>query len=231
MTKYLAGDFARARFATHPDGRIAARVKPDSEYPWSTVMAGSAASRVSRTDAAMEASGWVPVQEQAGSYTRTDECTTEQHLRLRTVDLAAVIEDRDKARRERDQLQKDRTYYRDYATEQEKDIARLMKERDDNAQPRALTPADIKSLVLEREQQITRKIREAHDRDPRPSSLRIAAAVYQGLTEPTRPEGAEELEAWLDGMPESIRLNGDEHQRSVADYLAERGVRVTGAES
>lgn len=43
---------------------------------------------------------------------------------------------------------------------------------------------------------------------------------------PSRPEGAEEIEAWLDGMPEAIRLDGDEHQRLFANHLAHMGFRV-----
>ena len=56
MTKrYTAADFANARFAEHPDGRIAARLETEEARPWESV-------RDFDTDEGMAADGWVPVQ-------------------------------------------------------------------------------------------------------------------------------------------------------------------------
>ena len=54
MTKYTAADFANARFAEHPDGRIAARLQTEEARPWESV-------RDFHTDEGMAADGWVPV--------------------------------------------------------------------------------------------------------------------------------------------------------------------------
>ena len=55
MTKrYTAADFANARFAEHPDGRIAARLETEEARPWESV-------RDFHTDEGIAADGWVPV--------------------------------------------------------------------------------------------------------------------------------------------------------------------------
>ena len=55
MTKrYTAADFANAKFAEHPDGRIAARLQTEEARPWESV-------RDFHTDEGMAADGWVPV--------------------------------------------------------------------------------------------------------------------------------------------------------------------------
>lgn len=54
MTKYTAQDFENARFAEHPDGRIAARLQTEEARPWESV-------RDFHTDEGMAADGWVPV--------------------------------------------------------------------------------------------------------------------------------------------------------------------------
>ena len=55
MTKrYTAADFANARFAEHPDGRIAARLQTEEARPWESV-------RDFHADEGMAADGWVPV--------------------------------------------------------------------------------------------------------------------------------------------------------------------------
>ena len=60
-----------------------------------------------------------------------------------------------------------------------------------------------------------------------PIDALVRAIVNEVLTPPpSRPEGAEDIEAWLDGMPESIRLDGDEHQRLFANHLAHMGFRI-----
>ena len=55
MTKrYTADDFANARFAEHPDGRIAARLETEEARPWESV-------RDFHADEGIAADGWVPV--------------------------------------------------------------------------------------------------------------------------------------------------------------------------
>lgn len=80
MTNYTASDFAKAEFARHPDGRVAARTAVDWAQ-WAFKCSECATDEERNEcdghdfgpDGYMANSGWVPVQEQAGSYTRTDE--------------------------------------------------------------------------------------------------------------------------------------------------------------
>lgn len=94
-----------------------------------------------------------------------------------------------------------------------------------NAGARPLSRDTITELVKESETRLASAIRALYP-DRGMSTYRIASAVFDALTPPARPEGAEEIEAWLDGMPESIRLDGDEHQRLFANHLAHMGFRV-----
>ena len=55
MTKYTAADFANARFAEHPDGRLATRDSGSLSNPWRATGDGFA------SDASMSTFGWVPV--------------------------------------------------------------------------------------------------------------------------------------------------------------------------
>ena len=60
MTKYTAADFANARFAEHPDGRVASRANPVSSVaPWLLISEGGYIEW--RDDDDMRAFGWVPV--------------------------------------------------------------------------------------------------------------------------------------------------------------------------
>ena len=52
--KYTAADFENAKFAEHPDGRIAARLETEEARPWESV-------RDFHTDEGIAADGWVPV--------------------------------------------------------------------------------------------------------------------------------------------------------------------------
>ena len=74
MTKYTAADFANAKFAEHPDGRIAARLETEEARPWESV-------RDFHADEGMAGDGWVPVP--------TKPTLTESQYRL------ALDEDRD----------------------------------------------------------------------------------------------------------------------------------------
>ena len=53
--KYTAADFANARFAEHPDGRLATRDSGSLSNPWRSTGDGFA------SDASMSTFGWVPV--------------------------------------------------------------------------------------------------------------------------------------------------------------------------
>ena len=55
MTKYTAADFANARFAEHPSGRIAARLYEGDALDWFD------SNEYAHTDAALAHDGWVPV--------------------------------------------------------------------------------------------------------------------------------------------------------------------------
>ena len=94
-------------------------------------------------------------------------------------------------------------------------------------QENVLTDDAIKTLVAKRERVLASKIREEYSRNPFPSPLRLAAAVYQGLTEKPRPEGAYELETVI-GLNAGKWTNGADVARAVADLLAENGFRVVG---
>ena len=61
MTEYTADDFKTARFATHPDGKIAARNWDCDHGPWWAQM--PAGNWMGRSDTLMALDGWVPVQE------------------------------------------------------------------------------------------------------------------------------------------------------------------------
>ena len=53
--RYTAADFANARFAEHPDGRLATRDSGSLSNPWRATGDGFA------SDASMSTFGWVPV--------------------------------------------------------------------------------------------------------------------------------------------------------------------------
>ncbi|GAB3042086.1 hypothetical protein [Sediminivirga luteola] len=61
-TKYTAEDFARAEFARHPDGRIAARVDPDDPDQWRVTSPGGI---TWRSDQDMADGHWTPVRDPA----------------------------------------------------------------------------------------------------------------------------------------------------------------------
>ena len=54
MSTYTADDFASAKFAEHPDGRVAARTDAYPKFPWSVPLN-------EYTDESMARDGWVPV--------------------------------------------------------------------------------------------------------------------------------------------------------------------------
>lgn len=54
MTKYTADDFANAKFAEHPDGRVIARCNPEGTFAWEN-------DSFVLSDEEMAHAGWVPV--------------------------------------------------------------------------------------------------------------------------------------------------------------------------
>ena len=58
MAKYTADDFANAKFAEHPDGRIAVRFNIYPDFPWTF---NKGADTDEYRDVGMAHAGWVPV--------------------------------------------------------------------------------------------------------------------------------------------------------------------------
>ena len=88
MTKYTANDFKNAQFATHPDGKIAARNWNDEHAPWWAQM--PAGNYMGRSDYLMALDGWTPVQENPRPLT-PDAITDEMVKRARVAWLGADI--------------------------------------------------------------------------------------------------------------------------------------------
>ena len=85
MTKrYTAADFANARFAEHPDGRIAARLQTEEARPWESV-------RDFHTDEGMAADGWVPVPTES-TITESQFSELSEDIKSRTTILACALE-------------------------------------------------------------------------------------------------------------------------------------------
>lgn len=102
-------------------------------------------------------------------------------------------------------------------------------------QPRPLTPGDFQAFIQESELAIARRVRAL---DPtgrfQPSSLRLADAIYRGIRDSQRPEGAEELAAAIAEWDETgvvVRSLDQADTDELADHLAVLGYRKTGAES
>lgn len=129
--------------------------------------------------------------------------------------------------------------------EQQRDEARatknLHKERADREraradaaeQPRPLTPDDFQALIQKAETTIARRVRALDpSRNFQPSALRLADAIYRGIKDSQRPEGAEAFDPIIDA---AIRGHSDitapDVVHAIADALADEGVRAPGAES
>lgn len=102
------------------------------------------------------------------------------------------------------------TKYRAMHSEQIKTIARLQES------PRPLTADDITREMVER----GRAYMESQ-------AWTVGGLLRAALTEPTRPEGAEEIEAMVEESLSGDALS-DAQVQALADFLAKRGVRVTG---
>lgn len=194
-----------------------------------------------------------PVLEQAGSYTRNDECEelaaakaeaamcqtslagqirragqAEEHLRARTVDLVDAIEDRDKARRERDEALRhecpdlDAHWRLDEAHVTIKEQAALI-ETLHAEQPRALGPDDITDEMVLRGMQVYYTRRDSLD----DYNAGLVDQMHRMLTAtltppPARDPLAEQIE---DELIDAIGCGvlTDEEFTRVADRLAALG--------
>ena len=121
------------------------------------------------------------------------------------ADLAAAVVRADKAERERDHL----------ATV----LATTARQRDeaDKRNPRPLTADDITYEMVKRAQR-----EEERQRGDWTAPTAMRHILTAALTEPpTRPEGAEEIEAY---MRELVASHPEDHYGELADHLASRGV-------
>lgn len=236
-----AADFAKARFATRPDGKFAARVAtgPHSElYPW------RCSDIPGRADSAMAQDGFAPVREcpDPGEHEdREDDVTLLRHdLALMERRAEKAEEVADLRRSEIVRLSQDRNDWEGNALDAEDRAEKAEQERDEARkhlhdaearidelraeQPRPLTPDDITELVKKTETRLGDAIRALFP-DTAMSTYRIASAVVEALTVPTRPEGAEELERLIETSPWHLAGSCS----AEADWLASRGVRVEGS--
>ena len=126
-------------------------------------------------------------------------------IRVRNAEIAALRKRAEKAEQERDE-------YRAMHSKQIKTIARLQ----ENTRP--LTADDITDEMVER----AYAWGEGNSIAPRAGMRALLAAA---LAEPSRPEGAEEIEAVIRKV---VPSHPEDHYGDLADRLAERGVRVTG---
>ncbi|UEJ83970.1 hypothetical protein Bra3105_06570 [Brachybacterium halotolerans subsp. kimchii] len=85
MTQHTADEFAKARFATHPDGRIAARVNPADALSWVCSRREVSSDFEWRGNAAMARDGWSPLDETRTPRVATDEGAARGVRALRTM--------------------------------------------------------------------------------------------------------------------------------------------------
>lgn len=158
-------------------------------------------------------------QEVAGSYTRTDDDGLTLLMVQQQRDQATARAE--KAEKERDEARATKNMHKRRADEER---ARA----DAAAHPRTLTADDLDGEELrKRTERVQVDVLRAH-RESRADWARIA--VFAALTpQPARPEGAEELDPIVDEFLTSY-WRGDIDGADATDWLAERGVRVTGAE-
>lgn len=137
---------------------------------------------------------------------------------LSAVDALAKMSDRiRRAEEERDEARND--------------LRRALHQRDEGraGQPRRLTADDFPVEALEG---MAQRLRDEAQEWLLTKGMTLALArvlITAALTEPpARPEGAEEIEAILSELPDTMLPATDAGR---ADLLASRGVRVTGAES
>lgn len=121
--------------------------------------------------------------------------------------------------------------YREVQAERQKVVDELYRIRADE-QPRPLTADDISDEMIERAREVLAREEWVQSFDPETADMLdredhadttrvIIAALTAALTEPTRPEGAENIEAY---MREFVASHPEDHYGELADHLASRGV-------
>ena len=205
MTEYTADDFLHADFAMHPvTGSVACKGRMD----WKWILPGwydtGDARRLS--DQRMADAGWAPVRMPAGSYTRTDEpngtpdCAAEQLVHGGSLYVCTREEGHDGPH-----IAATVVLNNSVGAVWGGETAALTDQR------RPLTADDISDEMIER-------ARNAPSFDGRlsPTPRLVREMLAAALTEPTRPEGAEKVEAVLHQYW-SGDINGDD----LADRIVE----------
>lgn len=126
----------------------------------------------------------------------------------------------DEAMARAERAERERDEWKDSAIKAMADLERA-------EQPRPLTADDITDEMVKRGNDAWSALRSPENTFPR---LIVETILRAALTEPSRPEGAEEIEDLLaDWFGEND--SPDQSNRDLADYLVRKGVHVTGAES
>ena len=133
-------------------------------------------------------------------------------IRVRNAEIAALRKRAEKAEQERDS-------WESIAQQTARSIDALRAE-----QPRTLTADDIEQLVTQNRYRVADAIRALYPEEAMATDV-LAHTVITALAEPTRPEGAEEIEAVIRKV---VPSHPEDRYGDLADRLAERGVRVTG---
>lgn len=142
--------------------------------------------------------------------------TQERDEARATKDMHKRRADEERARAEK--AEKERDHWKREADGANEDLAHLRA-----AVSRPLTPDAITELVKTSEARLADAIRALYP-DVAMSTYRIASAVFDALTPPARPEGAEEIERLIETSPWHLAGSCS----AEADWLAEHGVRVVG---
>lgn len=182
----------------------------------------------------------------AGSYTRTDEADWKaraEKAEQERDEARGTVETLRTAVRERGTLIKDLRARAENAERQWNEADRRTAEAEEQRDQWKRHHDRVDGQWAKAEREVTKLRLAAESRPLTPDAITVEMcrrayrafeksaswedALTAALTEPpARPEGAEDIEAWLDGMPESIRLDGDEHQRLFANHLAHMGFSV-----
>ena len=137
-------------------------------------------------------------------------------IRVRNAEIAALRKRAEKAEQERDEV-------RDAwegAVESVKEANSLINSLR-AAESRPFTPDDITDEMVERAREEFFGGDVGGPVSGPSSARRWRAALTAALTEPPRPEGAEEIEAY---MRELVTSHPEDHYGELADHLASRGV-------
>ena len=150
-------------------------------------------------------------------------------IRVRNAEIAALRKRAEKAEKERDEARRHECSDLDAHWRLDETLASLKEANATVAslraeQPRPLTADDIEQLVTQNRYRVADAIRALYPEEAMATDV-LAHTVITALTEPTRPEGAEEIEAVIRKV---VPSHPEDRYGDLADRLAERGVRVTG---